>query len=70
MAAIMKKEARQVREKMYMLILENISDDEVDSLQAFYQAKVPKHIKDGAAEIPYRILTAIACDLGEPFGIL
>lgn len=65
MAAYITDEAKKVRERMYMIILENISDAEVDDLHILYQANVPTYIKKAADEIPYRILTAIACDLGK-----
>lgn len=60
------KPKRDVRERVYLKVLQNWAEDDIDDLQAYFINNFPQFIKERIQDKShYHILTAVGCDLGK-----
>lgn len=64
-ASLRSDEAKKVRERIYLKLIEDLSEEEVDVIQRYYRERVPQYIRNTMpSESQYWVLTVIGCDLG------
>lgn len=65
-AAVTRKvDMKKMRERVYLRILYDMSEDDIDDIQEYFIAHFPQFIKDTIqTKNNYHVLTALGCDLG------
>lgn len=54
-----------MRERVYLKLLDALSQDDIDMLQAFFITHLPEYVKESInAKSHYHVYTAVTCDLG------
>lgn len=67
-AVTRKMDQKKIREGVYLKIIANLSEDDIDDLQAYFIAHFPKFITETIhTKNHYHVLTAVGCDLGGCF---
>lgn len=64
-ASIKNDDMNKLREHVYLWLISTFTEDEIDQVQKYYLDRAPQYIKECMVNnTHYRVLTAIACDLG------
>lgn len=65
-ASLRTDQAKKMRERLYMIVIGDLSEDEIDELQEYCLHLIPLYIRRTMSnECQYRVQTAIATDLGK-----
>lgn len=56
---------KAMRERVYLKVIDNLSQDDIDMIQEFFISHLPEYVKESInAKSHYHVYTAVACDLG------
>lgn len=67
-AVTRKSDMKKVRERVYLRILYDMSEEDIDGIQEYFIQHFPQFIKDTIlTKNNYHVLTALGCDLGMSF---
>lgn len=70
-AVTRKSDMKKLRERVYLRILYDLSEEDIDDIQGYFIHHFPQFIKDTIlTKNNYHVLTALGCDLGMSFWYL
>lgn len=64
--AIKSSDSNKLREQIYLWLIKNCSEDEVNNIQGYFVDRCPAYIRNTpVTNISYRVLTCVGCEIGK-----